>query len=109
MHVAMLLEGTSQEVPGTTQDFHDLGLQKYSHVIASRGDILETTQDFKQKHDERTSQDMFEYVRELDLTSDGSPRYLCGEADSLGFDHMTTLTSTENVSNALVLLPDQQP
>ena len=59
MSVAILLEGTSQ-------DFHDLGL----HV--TRGDILGTTQDFKGRHDEGTSQDMSEYVRNT-LTSDGSP------------------------------------
>ena len=35
--VAMLLEGISQEVPGTSQDFHDLGLQECSYV--TRGDI----------------------------------------------------------------------
>ena len=35
--VAMLLEGTSQEVPGTSQDFRDLGLQERSYV--TRGDI----------------------------------------------------------------------
>ena len=35
--VAMLLEGISQEVPGTSKDFHDLGLQECSYV--TRGDI----------------------------------------------------------------------
>ena len=37
MEEKTLLEGISQEVPGTSQDFHDLGLQECSYV--TRGDI----------------------------------------------------------------------
>ena len=61
------------ESPETSKNFSHLGLQECSH--GTRGDILGTTQDFKGRHDEGTSQDMSGYVRNT-LTSDGSPRYL---------------------------------
>ena len=37
VYIAMLLEGMSYEVPGTSRDFHDLGLQECSYV--TRRDI----------------------------------------------------------------------
>ena len=55
----MLLEGTFQEIPGTSQNFRDLGLEECSCV--TRGDIPGSP---------RESQGMSEYVRNT-LTSDG--------------------------------------
>ena len=61
--VAMLLEGISQGVPGTSQD--SLTWDYRSAAMLLEGQEVPGT-----------SPDTSEYVRNT-LTSDGSPRYLC--------------------------------
>ena len=83
----MLVEGISQEVPGTSKEIHDLELQECSYV--TRGNIpgnpkTSLTWDYRNvatllegisQEVPQTSQDTSEYVRNT-MTSDGSCRYL---------------------------------